>query len=57
LLVDFKSGRQQGRTDAELREQYALQIALYKEALMRITGEGVAEAYLYYTNGGRWVSA
>jgi len=45
VLLDYKTDRV--RTEDELVNRYRIQLALYKEALERLTGLAVADTYIY----------
>lgn len=45
VLVDYKSDRLE--QDDDFKERYAVQLALYKQAVEQITGIPVRETYIY----------
>ncbi len=55
VLVDYKSGANAGKSDADIRRQYALQLAVYRSALHKATGWQVTAGYIYFTANGRTV--
>ncbi len=48
VIVDYKSGRSVGKTDAELLDAYGKQLSLYAKAFTEICKEPVKEAMLYF---------
>lgn len=56
VLLDYKTGNvrlaEAGNTDA-IKERYAVQMSLYKEALEKATNKTVKESYLYLTDAGK----
>ncbi len=56
ILVDYKSGKSHGLTDAAVRQKYGSQLELYQLALKKITAEKVRAKYIYYTMDKRLVA-
>lgn len=56
VLLDYKTGNirmaEVGNIDA-IKERYAVQMSLYKEALEKATNKIVKESYLYLTDAGK----
>lgn len=55
VLVDYKSGGNTGKSDEDIRRQYALQLAVYARVLGQATGEAVQAGYIYFTANDRVV--
>lgn len=55
ILVDYKSGKNAGKTDDDVIAQYGVQLDLYEIALEKSTKKKVAEKYIYYASNGRLV--
>lgn len=53
VLVDYKSGGNRGKSAEQVREQYGLQLTIYRWALAKATGQPVKEGYIYFTVNGR----
>ena len=57
ILVDYKTDRVSQRNPEELVNKYRIQLDYYAEALYRMTGKRVKEAYIYSTSLGREIPA
>ncbi len=56
VLVDYKNSYMgAGRTEDDIRQTYAAQIDLYRQALEAATGKPVKEAYLFLFDTGKFV--
>ncbi len=55
VLVDYKSGRNERKTDDMVRAEYGLQLAVYRQAAERALRQPVKEGYIYFTANGRAV--
>ncbi len=53
VLVDYKSGGNRGKSAEQVREQYGLQLAIYRWALAKSSRQPVKEGYIYFTANGR----
>ena len=53
VLVDYKSGSNRGKSAEQVREQYGLQLAIYRWALAKASRQPVKEGYIYFTANGR----
>jgi ATP-dependent helicase/nuclease subunit A len=54
-LIDYKTDRLQGRRPEEAAEKHRFQVGKYAEAVGRIVGLPVQEAYVYFFEGGHAV--
>ena len=57
VLVDYKTDRVSPRNPRELTQKYKIQLDYYAQALYRMTGKRVKEAYIYSTYLGREIPA
>ena len=56
VLIDYKNSYMgAGRTEEDIRQTYAAQIDLYRQALEAATGKPVKEAYLFLFDTGKFV--
>ena len=55
VLVDYKSGGNERKTDDMVRKEYGLQLALYQQAAAQALRQPVKEGYIYFTANGRAV--
>ena len=55
VLVDYKSGANRNKSAEQVREEYGLQLAVYRWALQRACGQPVKEGYVYFTANARVV--
>ena len=51
VLIDYKSNQ----SEESIRENYRVQMDLYREALAKLTGRKVKEAYLYLLRFGKFI--
>lgn len=55
VLVDYKSGGNDTKSDDDIRRQYALQLAVYRSAMHKALGSRVKAGYIYFTANDRTV--
>lgn len=55
VLVDYKSGGNRNKSAEQVREEYGLQLAVYRRALLWAGGRPVKEGYVYFTANNRVV--
>ena len=56
VLIDYKNSYMgAGRTEDDIRQTYAAQIDLYRQALEAATGKPVKEAYLFLFDTGKFI--
>lgn len=56
VLIDFKTDALKGKSPRHAAEKHRFQIEKYREAIERIVGRPVREAYVYFFDGGHAVS-
>lgn len=55
VMVDYKSGRNERKTDDMVRAEYGLQLAVYRQAAEEALRQPVKEGFIYFTANGRAV--